>query len=206
MIKALGKTAFVTGLLLIAAALFLVGWNLRQEGQSGQSAASVLTELTEIAEERRETERAAATSVNKEEPYYEAEPLAEMPLITIDGRDYIGTISIPCLELELPILSTWDYPGLRIAPCRFYGSAYTDSLILAAHNYQSHFGRIKELGEGDSVYVTDADGNVFAYKVVLTEILGPQALEEMLSGDWALTLFTCTLGGKSRVTVRCERA
>ena len=31
-------------------------------------------------------------------------------------------------------------------------------------------------------------------------------VEEMLSGGWALTLFTCTLGGRTRVTVRCEEA
>ena len=29
-------------------------------------------------------------------------------------------------------------------------------------------------------------------------------MKELLSGDWDLTLFTCTLGGKSRVVVRCK--
>jgi sortase A len=41
------------------------------------------------------------------------------------------------------------------------------------------------------------------------EILSPFAVEEMTSGDWDMTLFTCTVGGQSRVTVRCvleERA
>jgi len=37
------------------------------------------------------------------------------------------------------------------------------------------------------------------------ETLQPTAVEEMCSGDWDLTLFTCTLGGKFRVTVRCDR-
>ena len=31
-------------------------------------------------------------------------------------------------------------------------------------------------------------------------------VEAMESGDWALTLFTCTIGGKTRVTVRCVPA
>jgi sortase A len=30
-------------------------------------------------------------------------------------------------------------------------------------------------------------------------------VEEMESDEWDLTLFTCTIGGKSRVTIRCER-
>ncbi len=29
-------------------------------------------------------------------------------------------------------------------------------------------------------------------------------VEEMITGDWDLTLFTCTLGGQTRVTVRCQ--
>ena len=49
------------------------------------------------------------------------------------------------------------------------------------------------------------DGNVFSYEVTLLEILQPNEADEMESGDWDLTLFTCTVGGKSRVTVRCKR-
>jgi sortase A len=31
-------------------------------------------------------------------------------------------------------------------------------------------------------------------------------LKLLNSGDWDLTLFTCTIGGVSRVTVRCQKA
>ena len=37
------------------------------------------------------------------------------------------------------------------------------------------------------------------------EILQPTAVEEMTSGDYDLTLFTCTYGGATRFTVRCLR-
>lgn len=47
------------------------------------------------------------------------------------------------------------------------------------------------------------DGNIFAYKVIEVETLQPTAIEEMTIGGWDLTLFTCTVGGASRVTVRC---
>ena len=30
-------------------------------------------------------------------------------------------------------------------------------------------------------------------------------LSSMEEGDWDLTLFTCTIGGKTRITVRCAR-
>ena len=36
-------------------------------------------------------------------------------------------------------------------------------------------------------------------------VLEPTDIEEMLSEEWDLSLFTCTFGGATRITVRCER-
>jgi len=105
-------------------------------------------------------------------------------------------------ELELPVISTWSYKDLKSAPCRYNGSAYSHDLVLCAHNYVSHFGRLKDLHEGDTATFTDMDGNLFPYVMVERETLEPASLEEMCAGDWDLTLFTCTVGGRSRVTIR----
>ena len=78
-------------------------------------------------------------------------------------------------------------------------------MIIAAHNYRTHFGHLKELGTGDEVRFTDMEGNVFRYTVAELETLGKYDVDDMKSGDWDLTLFTCTYGGQSRVTVRCQR-
>ena len=43
------------------------------------------------------------------------------------------------------------------------------------------------------------------YEVSRVEQLERTAIEEMESGDWDLTLFTCTVGGAARVTVRCQQ-
>ena len=94
---------------------------------------------------------------------------------------------------------------MKIAPCRYTGSAYQDDLIIAAHNYNSHFGNLKNLREGDTATLTDMDGNVFTYEMAELEILQPTDIEGMDSGEWDLTLFTCTIGGSSRVTARFER-
>ena len=126
-----------------------------------------------------------------------------MPTVEVDGNRYIGRVTIPALGLELPVMSQWSYPNLKIAPCRYQGSAYTGDLIIAGHNYRTHFGPLKNLGGGDAVLFTDADGNQFRYTVAQVETLAKTAVEEMAAGDWDLTLFTCTLGGQTRVTVRC---
>lgn len=51
----------------------------------------------------------------------------------------------------------------------------------------------------------DADGNVFAYDVAEIQVLQSTAIGDMVSGEWDLSLFTCTLGGQTRLTVRCEK-
>lgn len=121
------------------------------------------------------------------------------------GVDYIGTLEIPALGLSLPIISEWSYPNLKLSPCRYQGSAYTDDLVLAGHNYPSHFGSLKNLYADDEIIFTDIDGNKFNYVVVEQEVLAATAIEEMSSGNWDLTLFTCTIGGKSRMAIRCVR-
>ena len=187
------------GLLLVAAALFLVGYNLRTAKQAERTAEAVISQMCQALP------TAPGESSPPTLPEYLKDPNREMPVQTIDGRDYIGVLSIPALELELPILSGCTYPNLKVAPCRYLGSAYNDSLVIAAHNYSTHFGRLSTLQDGDSVLFTDMEGTVFSYEVVALETLMPTAVEEMATGDWDLTLFTCTLGGQSRVTVRCAR-
>lgn len=138
------------------------------------------------------------------QPPFVQYPEMEMPTKEIDGQTYIGKVEVPSLELSLPVISEWTYPRLKKAPCRYVGSIYSKDMVICGHNYDRHFGRLKELAVGDEVRFTDMDGNVFFYSVCGTEQLGKYAVEEMLAGEWDLTLFTCTKGGRMRVTVRCK--
>ena len=52
---------------------------------------------------------------------------------------------------------------------------------------------------------TDVHSRMYA-KVADIEELNNKAVADMIAGDYALTLFTCTLSGMTRVTVRCVRA
>ena len=137
------------------------------------------------------------------QPAFVRYPDMEMPTKEIDGETYIGVVEIPSLELSLPVMSDWSYPQLKKAPCRYVGSVYSHDVVICGHNYDRHFGRLKDLAVGDEVRFTDMDGNEFSYTVEELEVLRPTAVEEMTVGDWELTLFTCTLDGKSRVAVRC---
>ena len=129
----------------------------------------------------------------------------EMNTININGYESIGVLSIPILELELPILNDCDDNKLKIAPCLYYGSYFEENFVIAAHNYQSHFGRLKELQEKDLILFTDVNGNTYYYEVVLIETLSKYASEQMITSGFDLSLYTCTPGGSNRVTVRCNK-
>lgn len=118
----------------------------------------------------------------------------------------MGLLTIPSLKLELPVMADWTYPQLRIAPCRYSGHVYSDDLVIMAHNYAGHFGRLKDMHRGDAVTFTDTQGNTTEYQVIALEILEPSAVEDITSGAYDLTLFTCTYGGENRVVLRCDRA
>ena len=202
-----GTSMILLGLLLIAVALFLTAYNLYDEQRAEQSALQVIDRLEDYLPSEVPTEASTEPIVEQapmpsDAPDYVLCPDMEMPVETINGMDYIGVLQIPSLELELPIASEWNYPNLKAAPCRYSGSAYLNNMIICAHNYSSHFGKLKNLSEEDVATFTDMAGNVFIYKMVERETLNPTDIEEMEDGDWDLTLFTCTVGGKTRVTIR----
>ena len=128
----------------------------------------------------------------------------DMTTVKVDGYDCIGILSIPVLEIELPVLSEWSYAKLKKAPCHYYGSYYEKDFVIAAHNYTSHFGKLSRLKVEDIVIFTGADGISRYYEVILLETLPQNATEEMITSGFDLSLYTCTLGGNNRVTVRCN--
>lgn len=205
------KMLMVIGALLVICALGLTGYNIylgkRAESVSG-NALSVLKNHVITADFQNAPQSVAEySSRDKDEieiPDYVLNPDMAMPEAEIDGWRYIGYLEICDLGIELPVISEWSYPALNAAPCRYSGSVYTNDLVLAAHNYESHFGRVNELSTGGMIIFTDIDGNRFSYEIALVETLLPTDVEEMTSGEWDLSLFTCTFGGASRVTVHCE--
>jgi sortase A len=136
-------------------------------------------------------------------PDYLLYPDMEMPVAEVDGHFYIGAIFIHELGMELPVMTDWSYPQLKIAPCRYSGSAYKGDLVIVAHNYVTHFGKMRTLPAGSPITLIDVEGNVFEYAIAEIEILKPHQLEELLSTDYPLSLVTCTLGGEMRIVVRC---
>lgn len=195
------------GLILVTAAVLLLVYNLWDGHRARESEEAILAEYLQENKKASESPDASDKEDEQNIPDYLLNPDMDMPEYTLKSLGdvaCIGILEIPALDLELPVISSWSYSSLRLAPCRYSGSAYKGDLVIAAHNYQSHFGGLRTLPEGSEVFFTDAVGNRFSYYVAVTEALTPWSVDDMTSGEWPLTLFTCTLDSQNRVTVRCE--
>ena len=194
-----GNVLMAIGLILVIAAVSLTVYNFWDESRAEDAAQHVLSELDAVIEED------TAPDFNEVEvPEYVIHPEMDMPALTLDRSDYIGVIEIPVIGLRLPIMDEWSNSNSKIAPCRYSGTAYLNDMVIAGHNYRSHFGSLNKLQIGDEILFIDMDGNRFLYNVMETEVLAPTEISRMVSGPWDLTLFTCTYGGRTRFTVRCR--
>lgn len=176
------------GILLVAGGLLLLGYNRRTEHLAEKASDAAL--------------KAVQEQIQKNMAEDEANSNGD-PVLELNGTQYFGVLTIPKLGLELPVQSDWSYPQLRKTPCVYAGSIQSGGLVILAHNYARHFGHIDHLCQGDVVQLTDASGRTYEYLVEEVLVMDPTDVAEMTDSSYDLSLFTCTYGGKARVTVRC---
>ncbi len=197
--KSPGFLCILLGGVLLLAALGLFGYNRYEDAHAGAEAESVVEDLEEKID--------AGHPAADEQADNSTEMLSpELPVVMLDDYEYVGVISIPAIGIKLPVMSSWSYPKLKISPCRQFGSSRTDDLVIAAHNYESHFGKLGSLSAGDNVIFTDMDGVENHYTVQKTDVLDPTAVDAVEHSGYDLVLYTCTYGGKTRIVVFCDRA
>lgn len=198
-----GTVLILLGLCCVLVAAGFFAYNQYEEHRAARGAASVMPQMVDAILSQ-ETQPVPQETRDPELPEEETEPPGPMKTVEIDGHEYIGFLTITALKLELPVMADWSYPKLQINPCRFYGSIYTDNLVLMAHNYAKHFGGISGLSQGERVLFTDVDGHIWKFEVVDIQTTAANDAETLTCGEYDLVLFTCTYGGKSRVMVGCD--
>jgi sortase A len=225
-----GIFLMIVGALLVAAAVTLALFNYCEDRAAGEAAMSVLSDLEKSIAENAGQSSASSTgdstadnSVSEQQRRIQGNNAATEHVIAnkdslvtvsedessqkpgslyVDDHYYVGIITIPELGIKLPVIDSYIGDNLRYAPCLYSG--YVDSqMIICAHNYNTHFGRIKELESGSVVIFTDIYGNDYRYYVMDIEIVPGDDSNKMEAGEWDLSLFTCTFDGTDRVTVRC---
>lgn len=204
--RLLGTLLILIGSLLICAAVAVTARNLWQEERPDGAIPQAVEQLKQqILQPETPTQPQPQPEAQPIPVLPQQEELRSMPEVIIDGVGYVGYLSIPKLELELPVIGQSNEENLELAPCRFYGTAYQKNFVIGGHRYRRHFRKLHTLGYGDVIRFTDMDGNEFTYEVTELEVIEPYQAQYLCSGDWDLSLYTCTPGGLTRVVLRCLR-
>lgn len=202
------RLCLLLGSVLILAAVCLYVYDRLEDARAGAEAASAVSQLRQSQSAEVETENEeTAQPAGSRGPETPQEPDEADSGAASSGpeREYLGVLTIPALGLELPVQTEWSKANLKVSPCRQCGSVAGGDLVIAAHNYKSHFGRLSSLKEGDEVRLTLQDGTEAVYAVERLAQLSPEHPEAVREGNAPLVLYTCTPGGKARVAVYCRQ-
>ena len=133
------------------------------------------------------------------------------------GDEVFGVISIPAMELEMPIYLGATEQHMANGAAHLsqtslpIGGENTNCVIAGHRGYNgaSYFRYIDKLKVGDAVYITNLWERL-TYRVCEIKIIAPHDVTEILiqPGRELLTLLTChpyASGGRQRYVVYCER-
>ena len=159
--RRLGYVFVSMGAVLLCAALLLFLHNRMEDERAGQAAGNALLALQDAIENQNRNTDTLLKQPEETELATEPEETAaqELPIVSIEGNDYIGYLTFPDYELELPVMADWSMEKLQIAPCLQSGSPLTDDAVIAAHNFRKHFLVLHNIQVGEKVILTDMNGN-----------------------------------------------
>lgn len=214
-----GRLLIIIGAVLLLSALSLVFYNNYRQKASNDEMLTILSQVSDKIPQIEQPDNSNQSSSdnshlivnpddfsgdNSLQPEQNDNSNIEEPYIEVEQRQYIGILNIPSVGLEFPVMSDWTYDDLYDSPCRYSGSVATSDIIIAAHNYRYFFGPIDNLNSGDKLIFTAADGKVYTYSVITSEIINGDDANSLRdnSDEWDMTLFTCTWTGTSRLVVR----
>lgn len=129
---------------------------------------------------------------------------------TYNGYTVAGTMKIPTINLEYPIVEEVTGPALEQALVVLYPSGDNLNLpgntVIIGHNYRNgmFFSNLKKLSNGDKIYVTDYRGTSITYEVYNmfeTTSTDTSFYNRDTNGLAELTLSTCTDASNDQRTI-----
>lgn len=179
------------GLILASFCLMLIlGIRMRLGAQKSQK---IVSQMTALLPERTQG-------------VPEIHPNAAMPVLALDGTDYVAMLEIPAFGVALPVADKWDSKNLYSAPSRFWGSAYDNTLVIGGADSPRQFSFCDEIDTGAVITVTDMTGARFAYTVSRVDRAKHAETQWLQNEAYALTLFCRSTDSTEYIAVRCISA
>ncbi len=130
----------------------------------------------------------------------------EMP--TYKGFNVVGTIEIPAIDIEYPILQKVSKSSLETSVAMLYGAGINQvgNTVIIGHNYRNglFFSNNKRLNNGDKIYVTDNSKNRLTYTIYNKFETTPEDASfysRDTAGKPEITLSTCNDDSSKRLII-----
>ena len=127
-----------------------------------------------------------------------------MPVLQLDGTDYSCLVEVPSFGITLPVASQWDSSRVSHYPCRFWGSAYDNSLIIGGSGRKGQFDFCGRVDLGHKITVTDMAGSRFCYEVARIDRRKDADAATLQTEAWDLALFMRDAATMDYIIVRCR--
>ncbi len=119
--------------------------------------------------------------------------------IKYNNYNVIGTISIPKIKIEYPILEKVTSKSLKVAVAYLSGAGVNQvgNTVIQGHNYKNglFFSNLYKLSNGDKIYMTDQSGTKITYEVYKNfeaQDTDTSFFVRDTAGKREITLSTCT--------------
>ena len=188
--KRKGRLPLIFGSVLILAGLCLFLIFQLSSCRGDRQSRSVLAKINALLPER-------TVGV----PELSADP--GMPVLEIDGTDYVALVEIPAYDIALPVADQWDSQSLTTGPVRFHGSAWDNSLVIGGADRVGQFSFCSEIDTGAVVTVTDMTGAQFSYRVTRVDRSDSAPAQWLIRDDSDLTLYCRDSNSMAYIAVRC---
>lgn len=146
----LRKICVLTGIgLLAAAAVLLFLWQHGIRTSAQETAACVQTLKTLLSE--------------PQGAFPEERTDNTMPVLSLNGTDYVGILELPARASALPVCNDWGHTSRQ--PCRLSGSIYDGTMQIGGTSQKGQYAFYREISVGDAVCFTDMTGKRYTYEV-----------------------------------------
>lgn len=200
-------------IVIIAAIVILLcvfGYDIYQKFTTDKAVAQVLNEFNESLNttvDNTESNSEAVTPILNEE-VVEQNTSSGNKKVTYKGYNVVGTIEIPKISLNYPILERTTPDSIELSVAMLYGPGpnKVGNTVIIGHNYRngSFFGNNDKLSIGDKIYITDTSGTRIEYTIYnIYETTPDDAdyFERDTAGKREISLSTCTDNSKARLII-----
>ena len=218
--KIMGIILILTGIVVIC---IPIGWQLYVKYEQNK----MIEDIKEQIQDNKNNPSATQTDIN------EVDGASEYDQIELDTEDtsetaedetdekvdsslknqnVIGLIEIDALDICFPVVEGTARANIRVAIGHIKGTAAMGEVgncVLAGHRggiYGEFFKNIHKLEEGDSVKVTNSNGDEYIYNVYEKFVVKPTDMSviKTIGSESTLTLISCENSGKQRLIIRCK--